>query len=348
MILISGYYGYGNLGDEAILAALVEQLVDLGVERSRIVVLSGNPEQTEKHHNIIAIHRYDGWRYINYLRKAKLVISGGGSLFQDVTSKRTIPYYLGIIELAFLFRVPVVIFGQGIGPVNSMVFHNWIKRVARRARGIVVRDQVSAQFFDDLERDIYIGCDLVFGWSKAYQPVKNKSNRMLINLRSYPEFYSFKTEWRNLVKNLIQHSGYRVEFIALGPGDIEIGKSLAISDLVIRNPGTAEEAINEFVQTDICISMRLHGLIFAALAQCGIIGIDYDPKINALGEQLEGKIVNAQVNELVHKEIHEEIERFKRDHEKIRHQLQQQVSLLRERYEINRFCLQQLLEEYYG
>ena len=46
-IVISGYYGFGNAGDEAMLAAMIEALSDLDPHLN-IIVLSGNPEDTRR------------------------------------------------------------------------------------------------------------------------------------------------------------------------------------------------------------------------------------------------------------------------------------------------------------
>ena len=87
MILVSGYYGFDNLGDEAILAALCQDLAALGVSRREIAVPSGNPAKTAALHGVTALGRFDLPGIWRALSSARCLISGGGSLLQDVTSR---------------------------------------------------------------------------------------------------------------------------------------------------------------------------------------------------------------------------------------------------------------------
>ena len=107
MILVSGYYGFKNSGDEAMLAALCEDLEVLNIARENIVVFSGNPNYTRRIHRVKAVSRNNPMEIIKAFKGGKLLISGGGSLLQDSTGHLTVPYYLGMIELAlFLTEGP--------------------------------------------------------------------------------------------------------------------------------------------------------------------------------------------------------------------------------------------------
>ncbi|MFY9134764.1 MAG: polysaccharide pyruvyl transferase family protein, partial [Bacillota bacterium] len=83
--VISGYFGFQNIGDEAILAAMIEHLREAD-HGSEIVVLSKDPIFTQRLHNVSAVNRNDIFGISRELRDADLFISGGGSLLQDVTS----------------------------------------------------------------------------------------------------------------------------------------------------------------------------------------------------------------------------------------------------------------------
>ena len=98
-IAISGYYGFSNAGDEAMLAAMIEVIGDLAPE-AIITVISGNPDDTRRRHGVQAVHRLDVPAVMRLLKRSKLLISGGGSLLQDVTSERSLYYYLGVMWLA--------------------------------------------------------------------------------------------------------------------------------------------------------------------------------------------------------------------------------------------------------
>ena len=115
-VLISGYYGFKNFGDEAILSVLVNHLKS---KDANITVLSSDPEYTKSVYNVNSINSFDLKQVIKELKKTDILISGGGSLLQDATSLKSLIYYTGIIAVAKLFNKKIIIFAQGIGPVNN-------------------------------------------------------------------------------------------------------------------------------------------------------------------------------------------------------------------------------------
>lgn len=290
MILVSGYYGFDNLGDDAILDVLCADLLALGIKGEDIVVLSNNPEQTARRLGVVALFRYDLKAIWRSLGKARLFISGGGSLLQDVTSRRSIPYYLGLVELAFIRRVPVVMYGQGLGPVQSNFFRAWVGRAFMRSLACSVRDAGSLQLLLDLgvpEDRIELCADPVF----QHELVKSKEPRtrqILLNLRPYIDWDQHQKLWQEQIR-LWQKKGFRVGFIPLGPGDLEMGRELQekCTGLQVHSDLTLDTLRQVFVGVDLCVSMRLHGLIFSALHDCLPIGLNYDPKVEAICQQLE-------------------------------------------------------------
>ena len=115
---ISGYYGFDNFGDETILKVLTEQLKKFE-KSSEITVFSSNPLKTEELYNVKSVYSFDLLSVVKELLRCNYLISGGGSLLQDVTSNKSLIYYLGVIAVALFFRKKVIIFAQGIGPINN-------------------------------------------------------------------------------------------------------------------------------------------------------------------------------------------------------------------------------------
>ena len=145
-ILISGYYGFANAGDEAMLTAIIESLrqVEKNVE---LTVLSGNPEDTAAKHQVCSVYRFNPLGIIRAMKDSELIISGGGSLLQDVTSKRSLLYYLSIIGLGKFFGKKVMLFAQGIGPIRAKWARKLTSLVCNEADLITVRDSESARRF---------------------------------------------------------------------------------------------------------------------------------------------------------------------------------------------------------
>lgn len=156
-LLISGYYGFDNSGDEAVLWSILTAL-EAEAERMRIpirpIVLSADPAVTSKRYGVEAIERMSPKAIIRALRQSSGLISGGGSLLQDVTGWKTIPYYIGVMRLAMLLRKPVFVYAQGIGPVERPTFHRMIRKTLEKCAYVSVRDEQSAKLLQSfgLER----------------------------------------------------------------------------------------------------------------------------------------------------------------------------------------------------
>ena len=72
-LLLSGYYGYGNSGDEAVLAGLVTGFRAARLEAElEIIALSGRPAETRAAHSILAADRYRPGTLLREIRRADL------------------------------------------------------------------------------------------------------------------------------------------------------------------------------------------------------------------------------------------------------------------------------------
>ena len=139
-ILLSGYFGFDNVGDEAILNAMVKG-IRKEMPDAELVAMSANPELTARKNGIRAIDRMSIISIMKEMRDMDLFISGGGSLFQDVTSRRSILYYLGVAYLAkVIFKKKVMIYSQGIGPVTDPKNRERMAKLFRKLDIINVRD----------------------------------------------------------------------------------------------------------------------------------------------------------------------------------------------------------------
>ncbi|MCL2031440.1 MAG: polysaccharide pyruvyl transferase family protein, partial [Oscillospiraceae bacterium] len=95
-VLICGAYGHGNAGDDAILEAIVQEMREIDAEMP-IWVLSRTPRETQARFGIGSVHIFNVFGFLRIMRRTRLYISGGGSLIQDVTSRRSLWYYLASI-----------------------------------------------------------------------------------------------------------------------------------------------------------------------------------------------------------------------------------------------------------
>jgi len=148
-ILISGYYGFDNFGDDAILHAMVYELKK-HLTNPRITVISNNPAKIKRIYDVDSIHRFNSKEIIKKMKSCNVFISGGGSLLQDVTSCRSFIYYLSLIFLAKYFGKKTIIFAQGIGPISTIIARFLTKLVLSKVDLITVRDKESQTFLKKL------------------------------------------------------------------------------------------------------------------------------------------------------------------------------------------------------
>lgn len=304
-VLISGYYGFGNAGDEAILAALVEGLTGL-VPEVRISVISGSPVETAALHGVEAIGRMDVARIARAVATSDMVVSGGGSLLQDVTSQRNIPYYLGIIALARVLRRPVMLYAQGVGPVTRRPGRWLIPRVLNGVRQITVRDAESLALLRELGV-VRPPAEVTADASLALEPDPgfdaraallaegiDPERRPIIGLalRSWHEGADVAV-LAEAADALAAETAAQVVFIPMQlPDDVAVSRAVLAR---MTRPGGAvlarrhhpREMLALINALDLVVGMRLHALIFAAAVGVPMLGLSYDPKIDSFLRTLE-------------------------------------------------------------
>jgi len=306
-IVISGYYGYDNCGDEAVLLSILHCLKKLHPD-AEITVLSGNPEKTSETYNVDAINRWNLPAIAAKLFSAGLLISGGGSLIQDVTSIRSPMYYLGIIRLALLLKTKVMIYSQGVGPLSNTKNRTQTAKVFNRCHAITLRDSDSAELLKEIGvmRDLQVTCDPVMTLTRDNVSVGVMSELMLefgladkAKKKHKPLLFVSVRYWKNnsffspVAEFLDRQSenGWDIILVpAHFPEDVDASK-LLLSKMtskpkIIERCLSAKEFIAITAVADRVFSMRLHGLICAAAVGTPMIGLSYDPKVDAFMKQL--------------------------------------------------------------
>jgi len=295
--VLCGYYGMGNGGDEALLAALLQMLP----ENIKPVVLSANPKQTETLHEVEACDRRSVVSLIKTLKRSDIFIWGGGSLMQDATSFRNPIYYGGLMGLAQGMGLKTVAWAQGIGPLNSNLTRWITKKAFTKCDRISVRDSGSAQLLLNWQINSTIAPDPV--WALNSQPLEclwtKHAPRIAIMLRSHPQLTSSRLSCLiQAIKNLQKSTGAFILLIPFQPShDLEI--ALKIHSEIDGELGSKEEQSMVITETnprslkgifkgvEMAIAMRYHGLIMAAAEGCKCSAISYDPKVSRLMTDLD-------------------------------------------------------------
>jgi polysaccharide pyruvyl transferase CsaB len=303
-VVMSGYYGFGNAGDEAILHAVRDGITRRSGDIS-ITVLSKNPAQTRARHDCGAVRRFGVFGVLRALSRCDALVSGGGSLLQDQTSTRSLLYYLWIITLARGLGKKVMIYANGIGPVTRESNRRRVKKVVAGADVITLRDAGSK---DELlamgvsRGDIRVTADPVFTIGAA----PRERSLELLGARGIPADRPFAVvcvrHWANggglygelakMCDGIYDRHALGVVFVAMQtPGDVgislEISRMMKRPSYVLDGQFTPSELIGIMGAAELVVAMRLHALIFAARAAVPSVGIMCDPKLEAFARELE-------------------------------------------------------------
>lgn len=286
-VVISGYYGFDNIGDEAILKSIIMALKEQD-ENIDITVLSSNPSETQKNYNVKAINRWSIKTIYKELKKSDGLISGGGSLLQDVTSSRSILYYTIIMGLANLINKPVFVYAQGVGPINKKINKKIVKYFLNKVEYISLRDEDSFELIKSIgvNTKVDIVPDPVMGLDFKSTDIKSKVNDyIIISVREWNNKETYLKDIALFCGN-IHKEGIEIKLLPMhGKLDEEIAIKLAsminCKVEILSYKMSIEKKLKYIRESKLMIGMRLHALIFAGNVGTPMIGISYDPKVDS-------------------------------------------------------------------
>lgn len=351
-VVISGYYGFRNNGDDALLKSII---ADLRAKRPGIdiIVLSKNPQETEQIYKVRAVNRTNIFGVISALSGTKLLISGGGTLMQDGTSTKSLLYYLWIIRLALLFGKRVMLYANGIGPLNSAKNIERTKKVLNRVNLITLRDRVSYDELASIGVDkpkILLTADPAFGLGglDAY------SGEELLKSHNIPGDKPLLCvsvrEWKHAGENFCDtvakvcdyaclKYGMHAVFLPMQPKNdygitVDIQNRMNAPSTVIGADYDIESLLALFKEMHMCIGMRLHTLIYSAVSCVPLIGLVYDPKVSGFLDYI-GVENYCDVTTMTEQELTDAVDRCVFEYDEIRSRLESGRAALREKAQLN-------------
>ena len=288
--VLCGYYGMGNGGDEALLAALLQMLPQSVMP----VVLSGNPAETRDRYQVEAVPRKSISAVLSALRGADAFIWGGGSLMQDASSSLNPVYYGGLMLVAQAMGLKTIAWAQGVGPLNQS-FSRWLtRRALAGCTQVSVRDRDSAALLQQWNLPYLLAPDSVWGLDPA--PVKGlwdlPAPRVAVALRPHRHLTEARLNILTLaLANFQKATGVCLILVPFQPvRDGAIAQSIA-SQLPgphrIYSLAQPQEIKGLFRGVEMTIGMRFHSLIMSAAEGCRSFAISYDPKVDAIASDLD-------------------------------------------------------------
>ncbi|MDA1246087.1 MAG: polysaccharide pyruvyl transferase CsaB [Cyanobacteria bacterium] len=285
-LLLCGYYGEHNLGDDALLEVLLAQLP--GGFQATVTAHDG--ALVRERFGVETVPRRSLPLVLKALRHCGALVLGGGSLLQDSTSFKSLIYYATLIAAARLQGKPVLLWGQGLGPLRRRRSRLLVGRLLRFATAVSWRDPESATLARSLGREGAVGSDPV--WGMAPQQWRGLGGPLVLCFRPTQQLQG--SAWRPYLAAIDQLAARHDREVIWLPFHANQDRGLLIelcqaglmpTGLAARSrevlADKPREAMAVFASAGLVVAMRLHGLILAALSGAPCAAISYDPKVAA-------------------------------------------------------------------
>ena len=307
-VVICGAYGRGNAGDDAILEAILQEMRGIDPDMP-VTVISKDPKSTRLTYRVRSVSRMNipAWR--GAMKRAKLYINGGGSLIQDVTSRRSLWFYLHNIQSAKRSGCQVQMYGCGIGPVTRENHRKLAAEVLNRSvDAITLREPDS---LDELramgvtQPEILLTADPALTLRRASDDetdsvllragIPPHGRYICFALRQWKGFEGKAPLFAKAAKYAYETYGLTPVFAAVEKHQDPIAARQSAAGLdnphyFLDDAGGAGTIIGALSRMELVVAMRLHALIFAAGQGIPLAGVVYDPKVSAflryIGQEL--------------------------------------------------------------
>jgi polysaccharide pyruvyl transferase CsaB len=356
--VISGYYGFENSGDDALLHTIINQ-IKKDYKSADITVLSKSPKKTKAIYGVTSVYRYNPFTVLFHIIRCNLLISGGGTLIQDVTSTKSLIYYLTIIKTALFFKKKVMLYANGIGPLKSFKNIEKTKNILNSVDLITLRDKNSVSELEQIgvtKPQIELTADPVFLLEKnsdadrileIYKIPKDKK-LMCVSVREW------KDNPNDFIKIMADFCDYASEkygiYTVFLPMQTKVDYSVSLkiknamksASTIVSGKYTFETILSLLGKMHICVGMRLHSLIYAASSLVPAIGIVYDPKVKGFLEYInEDRFVD--VDNLTTASLCEGLDLLCANYDSVKSRMKYEMRNMRKMAEMNGVLMKKLL-----
>lgn len=302
-VVMSGYYGFNNSGDDALLSAIISNLREYKKD-IRILALSKNPKQTRNLFKVDSINRFNIFSIKNALKESALFLNGGGTLIHDATSSHSLYYYLYLMKLAKKMGLKLVVYANGIGPFKEKN-EKLASEITSMADLITLRDELSLKELRRIgvkNENVHLTADPAITLSPCSDEEVNvmmkeydlspRDRYIAVSVRGWSKNDRlFEAKLAGICDYAYETYGIRTIFITMRPNeDLQITqnilKRMKSPGVIIKNEQSAERLMGIISRCELVIGMRLHSLIYASTVCTPVIGLIYDPKIKGFLEYI--------------------------------------------------------------
>ena len=303
--VLSGYYGFDNSGDEAMLASILRELREKKAD-IRIMVLSKKPAETSKRYAVDSMARANPVSLIKIFSRTGMLISGGGNLIQDLTSFQSMVYYTSLMNYAKFRGLKVMLYANGIGPLIRFSSVKIAGRVLDKTDVITVREPNSYDLLSKIgvrKPKISVTADPVISFEKPGDEEINEILRkhsisegqktVVFSVRPWKGLEGmYEPVFAGIADYISEKYDMLPVFVPLNTKkDTRVsGDIISLMNhpaLLVENENRARNLVGIISNADLLIGMRLHSLIYAAITSTPVIGVVYDPKVRYFIDMME-------------------------------------------------------------
>ncbi len=292
-LLLAGYFGCGNLGDDAIMLGFIQSLNSATFD---VTVLSGNAEETFRNYGVRSVMRKDLKAVKAAIDEHDCLVFPGGSIFQDVTSVRSVAYYSQLAKIAKGSGKKVAMLAQGVGPLNRFLGKRLAVQAFNSADILTVRDPASAAALKSLgvKKRVATTADMAFLLPRPADG-PDQQNFMVSNMPTVglsPRPHGKDREIVDLFGGLSRLL-FEAKLIPVliemdrsedGPLILEISKQQGGKIPDLRKMQSPMQLQQRLMRMDSLIAMRLHAGVLAATVGVAPLMVSYDPKVEAFAK----------------------------------------------------------------
>ena len=294
--LLCGYYGMGNFGDELLLKSCIGLLAKNGIGAGSIAVMSGSPADTKRCYNVTSVDRWNPKAMLRAALDSEMFILGGGGIFQDASSVRSVLYYWLVLRMAKLCGCRVMAVGQSVGPLRSALSRILTKNAFSLCAEVGVRDVHSLEALDG---DAELTDDLALTLSFPFRETEKRL--FLVNFRRTPSGIENAAAKDFAAVQL--PDGVRSVGVAMSDDDASLMRemcaagALSLDDIVTLSDGIPQDL---FAGAAGAFGMRLHFGLLCLKHSVPCTMVPYDPKVKDFAERWGAPLWHAGARELPH------------------------------------------------
>ncbi|MDX5460069.1 polysaccharide pyruvyl transferase family protein [Micromonospora tulbaghiae] len=303
---VLGSYGGRNLGDEAILTGLLDDL-RRHEPNARIIVFSRNPAHTALAHPEVEAVPWEGVSRVDsspVLNQLDLLILGGGGILYDKEARR----YLRVVRVAQERGLPLITYAVGVGPLSDTLDSGMVRETLAQAVEVTVRDQESRMVLEEagLVNPITVTADPAFllepeefpqQWLRE-EGVPAGSRLVGLSVRE-PGRAAERLDvdgYHRLLAQIGDFLVHRIDayvlFVPMERDDIRHSHGVlshmtaADRGRILHGDYRPAQILGLMRHFDLAVGMRLHFLIFAAMMGTPFLPLPYAGKVFDLAQRL--------------------------------------------------------------